>query len=98
MNITIFRNHGCLGAEKRKIYTYGGQAETAVCSDKLLVEIPAGWNLFEGCNGRVMVSAPWGWNYDINEVLTGNEFPYFLAIDKDMKSHKERLVIISECN
>lgn len=35
-----------------------------------------------------MVTAPWGWNYEINEVLQGNEKPCFYAIDKNMDKHK----------
>ena len=36
----IYKNYGVLGAEKRGIFTYGGQASTATCGDKFLVELP----------------------------------------------------------
>ena len=40
MKVTIFCNYGCLAAEKRNVFTAFNPAETAVTSDKLIVEIP----------------------------------------------------------
>lgn len=39
-SIEIYKNYGCLAAEKRNLYTYGAPHATAVCSDKMTVEIP----------------------------------------------------------
>lgn len=90
----IFKNYGVLGAEKRNIYTYGGEHAHAVCSDKITVEIPEGWELWEDRMGREKVTAPWGWDYEINDVLAGNERPEFLAHDKDMELHHYKLNVV----
>lgn len=94
MTIDIFKNYGCLGAEKRNIYTYGKQAETAVCSDIIRIKIPDTWKAYKNSFGELMVTSPWGWNYQINEVLAGNEFPYFLAVDRNGKDYMARLEVI----
>lgn len=78
--IEIYKNYGCLGAEKRAVYTYGGQAETAVCSDTLFVKIPEGWELDENIMGEKIVTDPYGENWTINQVLGGDEIPYLMAI------------------
>ena len=44
----IYRNYGCLSAEKRVKYTYGTEAATAVASDELIVSLPEkskGWEV-----------------------------------------------------
>ena len=71
--IEIYCNYGVLAAEKRHVYTYGGQHMHATCSDKMTVIVPDGWELFENVMGTLMVEAPWGWTYEINEVLPGHE-------------------------
>lgn len=81
--INIYRNYGVLSAEKRNVYTYGGQHNTATCSDEIIVEIPDGWEIYESATGNKMVTAPWGWDYEINEVLYGNKIPQFRALNKD---------------
>lgn len=94
-SIEIYRNYGCLAAEKRNLYTYGAPHATAVCSDKMTVEIPDGWTLSETVSGGVIVTAPWGWDYQINEVLAGNDAPMFIARDNDGRGYKRTLKIIS---
>lgn len=94
--IEIYCNYGVLAAEKRNAYTYGNPHSHAVCSDKIIVEIPDGWTLFESNSGRTMVEAPWGWPYDINEVLQGDECPCFYALDPDQKGHRAYLNILSQ--
>jgi len=89
--INIFKNYGCLAAEKRTIYTYGGQHHRAVCSDIISVKIPEGWKTYESASGELMITSPWGWNYQINEVLSGNEFPCFSAVDSDGRNYMARL-------
>lgn len=90
----IFCNYGCLAAEKRNIYTYGGQHHAAVCSDKVVVKLPANdwFGIYETEIGNLAVESAWGWNYDINEILQGNEKPSFFAVDKDGKGHMVKLV------
>lgn len=56
--IEIYCNYGVLAAEKRNVYTYGGQHPTAICSDRMTVKIPEGWDVFQGVTGNVMVEAP----------------------------------------
>ena len=92
-NIEIYKNYGCSAAEKRNVYTYGGQHETAICSDKMLAEIPEGWELAENEMGEQFVIAPWGRGYGIDEVLAGNDAPYFIVMHND-KTYREKLKII----
>lgn len=92
--IEIYCNYGVLAAEKRNVYTYGGQHPTATCSDKMTVVVPEEWELWENQMGKTMVTAPWGWDYDINEVLQGNEYPYFRAYDNNMDMKVFKLDVI----
>lgn len=92
--IEIYRNYGVLAAEKRNVYTHAAEHEHATCSDKLTVEIPEGWDLWENDYGMEMVTAPWGWNYTIDDVLAGNENPAFVVVDKDDKMHRILLNIV----
>lgn len=94
--IKIYRNYGVLGSEGKNVYTYAGEATTAVASDELIVEVPATWELYENIYGKEMVTAPWGWNYDINEVLAGNKRPEFRVFNKEMKLEIFPLQIIEE--
>lgn len=88
MRIKIYCNYGTLGAEKRKKYTFGAPHSAADCWEELTVETPEGWEAFENPMGELMVKAPWGWDYEINEVLQGDEKPCFFALDKDRKGHR----------
>ena len=92
----IYKNYGCLAAEKRIIYTHRMPQSTAVCSDEITIEIPEGWEPYENDAGNMLLMAPWGWGYDINELLGGNENPYFIAIDKNGKEKRIQLKIINE--
>lgn len=60
---------------------------------KCCLLIPTGWELYENQMGETMVTSPWGWNYEINEVLEGNEKPCFYAKDKSGKGHRTYLKI-----
>lgn len=82
--IEIYCNYGVLAAEKRNVYTFGGEHPHATCSGKITVVVPEGWELYQNQMGQTVVAAPWGWDYDINDVLQGNEYPYFRAYDKNM--------------
>lgn len=84
----IYKNYGVLGSEKISVYSFGGEHPHATCSDKITVAVPDRWEIFQSQAGQMMVTAPWGWNYEINEVLQGNEKPCFYAIDKNMDKHK----------
>ena len=92
--IEIYCNYGVLAAEKRNIYTYGAEHPHATCSDKMIVAVPNGWELYQNQAGEVMVTAPWGWNYEINDVLQGNEKPCFFALDENMNGHRAYLKIL----
>lgn len=94
----IYCNYGVLGAEKRKVYTYGAQHAYAVCSDKLTVVLPEN-DVFSLCEvemGKLRVDTPWGWRYWVSEVLQGDVNPCFYAIDKDGKGHRVQLKIVEE--
>lgn len=86
--INIYKNYGVLAAEKRTVYTFGVEHPHATCSDKMTVIVPDGWEVYKNQIGQTMVTAPWGWDYEINEILQGNEKPCFYAMDKDMKGHR----------
>lgn len=94
--IEIFCNYGVLAAEKRNVYTWGGQHEQATCSDKLTVSVPDDWKLYENAAGTTMVRAPWGECYEINEILQGNLQPCFYALDGEMKGHRVFLDVVEE--
>ena len=94
MKIKIYCNYGVLAAEKRNVYTYGAPHYTATYYDEMTAEIPEGWETYENNAGDLMVTAPWGWNYNINEVLQGDEKPCFYVLDDGMKGHRQYLKII----
>ena len=83
----LYKNYGCLAHEKQPIWTYGGQEETAVCSDKITVEIPEDWETGENCYGQLLLIAPWGITYAPHEILGGGENPCFIAVDNELKKH-----------
>lgn len=94
--IKIFRNYGCLAAEKRNIYTYGNEAGTAVCSDEITVGVPDGWKVYETVSGGIACETPWGSRYGINQLLEGNEHPYFAAYDNTGRLRRVQLKVIGE--
>lgn len=81
---TIFCNYGVIGAEKRNVYTYGAPHAYASCSDKMTVYVPANesFEICESITGELFVSTAWGWDYDINDVLRGDDKPCFRAANK----------------
>lgn len=94
--IKIYINYGVLAAEKRNIYTFGAEHPHATCSDKMIVVVPDGWELYQNQMGQTMVTAPWGWDYDINEVLTDIKGrAAFRALDKNM-SYKTAFLFTPE--
>ncbi len=88
-----YMNYGCLGAEKRVVYSANCPIDTAVCSDKIIIELPEqkDWSLYEGQYGDVLVSTSWGYNYRLNDVLCGDKYPYFEAYDDRFQLHRLRL-------
>lgn len=79
--INIYRNFGCLSAEKRIVYTYSAAQPTAVTSDWVTVQLPQGWTADDGAAGRVILTAPDGQRYLPDEVLAGDEQPMFEVCD-----------------
>jgi hypothetical protein len=90
----IYKNYGCLAAEKRVIYTQSAPAATATCYDEITVKIPEDFEAYENMMGEIMVETPWGITYNANELLGGNEKPMFKAIDFDGKEHRVALEVI----
>ena len=90
----IFCNYGCLAAEKRNVYTYGAQHQTATCSDRITVKLPANdhFNIFETVSGEFAVETSWGLNYDLNDILQGSDNPCIYAVDREGKGHRVQLV------
>lgn len=91
--IKLFKNYGCLAAEKRIIYTYGQETETAVGAEEITVVIPEGWETYETVSGNLAITAPNGEDYLINELLSGNEYPHFSYYDGE-KFKKVKLQVI----
>lgn len=94
----IYINYGVLGAEKRNAYTYPCPHEHSTYSEKIKVQLPENeyFKLAEDFLGRLIVESTWGWNYDIGDVLEGNERPCFYALDRDWKGHRVYLIEIDE--
>ena len=94
--LEIYCNYGVLAAEKRNVYTYGGEHAHAAGSDCMTVTLPDEWKLYKNVIGEVMVQAPWGECYQINDVLQGDEKPCFCAIDNEMKERRVYLEKVVE--
>lgn len=73
----IYNNYGVLGAEKRAVYSIGGTSMTASCYDKLTVEAPAGWEIWENECGELCATTPGGTVYPVRDLLCGDEHPAF---------------------
>lgn len=71
----IYKNYGCLGADKRAVYSVGCPSATAKCYDKLTVEAPAGWEFWESESGELGATTPDGTNYPVRDILCGDERP-----------------------
>lgn len=94
MKFKIYENYGVLGAEKKVKYTYGAEHPHAVVSEEINVTLPQN-EFFEICEngwGELFVKSSWGWNYEINDVLQGNEKPCFYAVDKNDRGHRIYLI------
>lgn len=65
----IYKNYGILTAEKRAVYSVGGTSMTATCYDKLTVEAPAGWEVWESESGELCATAPDGPEWDLLEKI-----------------------------
>lgn len=76
-SIEIYKNYGCLSAEKKYIYTYGNPEATAKCYDIISVKIPDGWETYENLAGETILNSPDRKNYTVHEVLCGDEYPCF---------------------
>lgn len=95
--IKIYKNYGVLGAEKRNVYTYGGEHVRATSSDEMTVLVPEEWEVYVCHTGQLAVKSPWGWNYGINDVLTDvNGHPAFRVLDKNGRPHTTYLYTAEE--
>lgn len=84
-------NYGCLSAEKRKVWTAQLPASTATASEAVEYTVPDGWDMGYNEMGGVVLTAPWGVNYRPDELLGGNEDPYFIGTDADGKGFRVKL-------
>ena len=94
MTATIYRNYGCLSAEKRCVYTHKCPADTAVVSDKLTIETPSGWDAYETPAEDLVLTPPDGIPCLLREILCGDEHPCVLRISADGSSHPVRLRVV----
>lgn len=86
-----YKNYGCMAAEKRAVYTAGNPQPTATASDEIEITMPEGWKLDENEFGGLIVTAPWGWTYTPDELLQGDENPYFGGNDKSGNGFRIKL-------
>ena len=94
--IELYKNYGCLTAEKRVIYTYGMPQPTATTSDRITVRIPDGWTADKNAAGVVLLTGPDGKTYEPNEVLSGNEFPALTIYTGPENLKRYRMEVIEE--
>lgn len=76
----IYKNYGCLGADKRAVYTVITPDSTAKCYDRLTVEVPAGWDIWESTSGELCATIPDGIDFPtravpVRDILCGDERP-----------------------
>lgn len=86
--ISGYKNYGCLAAEKIVVFTIDNPNPTATVSDKVEIEIPGGWDVWENEYGSTMLTSPWGWEYKADEVIdraikAGEEIPCLAGYDKE---------------
>lgn len=90
----IFKNYGCLSAEKRIVYTYGAVEPTAVTYEEIEVQLPEGWKEAENNMGNTIIVSPEGEVFLPNELLSGNECPCFQWIDGSRKERRIKLKVL----
>ena len=83
--ISGYKNYGCLAAEKIAVFTIDKPNPTATVSDKIDIEIPDSWEVWENQYGNTMLTSPWGWEYKADELIdrAGDETPCLAGYDKD---------------
>lgn len=81
--IILYANFGCLAAEKKTVYTYGVEHCHAVCSDRITVKMPEGFEIGENNFGETIIKTPDVNWYTVNELLyTGkDDLPCFRYFD-----------------
>lgn len=84
-------NYGVLAAEKRQIWTAAAHHAYATAYDEVEITIPDGWTVEENAFGDMIVTAPWGWAYKPNELLQGNENPYFSGFNQSGNGFRIKL-------
>lgn len=94
--INGYANYGCLAAEKIAVYTISNPNATATVSEKISIEIPDDWEVWENDAGDTMLTSPWGWEYKADEVIgrtekDGKDVPCLTGYDKDGKKFRKVL-------
>lgn len=94
--VELYKNYGCLSAEKRALYSHGAPISTGTGFEKITAKLPNkfeddGWTREMAESGEELLYSPWGWNYTWNDVLEGDENPCIYAIDADGIGHRYRL-------
>lgn len=86
-----FINYGAIQAEKRQIWTSAAPHAYATAYDEVEITIPDGWTADENAFGDMIITAPWGWDYKPDELLQGNENPYFAGFDQNGNGFRIKL-------
>lgn len=94
--VELYKNYGCLSAEKRVLYSHGAPISTGTGFEKITVKIPNkfeddGWTREQAESGEELLYSPWGFAYTWDMVLEGNTSPCIYAIDADGIGHRYKL-------
>ena len=93
-NMKIYKNYGCLSAEKRIVYTYGAVEPTAVTYEEIEVQLPEGWKEAENNMGSTIIVSPEGDVFLPNKILCGNECPCLQWIDANKHDRRIKLKVL----
>lgn len=86
-----FINYGVLSAEKVNVWTALSAHAYAAVSEKVIITVPNGWELGQNEFGSLIITSPWGWTYGPNDLLRGNDTPYFAGVDKSGQNFMVKL-------
>lgn len=93
--IKIYKNYGCLSAEKICIFTFGREASTSVTHDVIEVEIPQDFTICENNFGEKLLEYKDGSIFLINELLSGEHTPCLRGYDKNGVNFYYKLKVIN---
>lgn len=70
--LKVYRNYGCLEAEKRAVYTHSAPESTAVTYDEITVIVPDDFGISKNYMDQTLIETPDGMIYLFDDLLRGN--------------------------